>query len=62
MKRMTITIATLALVTSLGLVATPSANAINCNAFNQGTAKAFHDKAAKGMGLLKIADACHMMP
>lgn len=62
MKRITTSMAVTALIAALGIVTTPAANAINCNAFNQGTAKAYHEKMAKGNGLVKIGMSCHMMP
>jgi len=47
-------------VFTAGLVAVASpANAISCNAFNQGTGNAFHVQGANGNGLYKIASACH---
>lgn len=60
MKRISISFAAVSLIAALGVVATPAANAVNCNAFNKGTATAAHDgKGTIGKGIYMIADACH---
>lgn len=56
MKKIAIALVTAGMLFGLGVA--PS-NAINCNAFNQGTYQAAHVVGANGNGLYKIAMACH---
>ncbi len=60
MKRILSIVAAAALAISLGAISSTSAIAVDCKAFNKGTANAFHVAGAKGAGLYKIAGACHI--
>ena len=64
-KRILATFVATSLVTISSLIGTPSANAVSCNAFNQGTTNAYHgngginSKNAPANGIYKLAIACH---
>ncbi len=60
MKKILLTFTATLLAVSVGAITGSSANAVNCQAFNQGTGNAFHVAGAAGAGLYKIAEACHM--
>lgn len=59
MKKVIMSVVSIALMATFGVASSAPANAVNCNAFNQGTANAFHMHNASGNGLIKIAMACH---
>lgn len=59
MKKLFSTLAISVLVVSVGAITGSTAQAVSCNAFNKGTAKAFHVAGAQGEGLYKIAAECH---